>query len=129
MFKEKMSKYFDDIRIVYAANQGGGMLELKDGVAVDNFGSGAEVPCDMVFNRLHITCQGYLTACCVDFDNMMAVADLKVTPLEVAWNNDDFVKLRRQHLNNSIGNNMCYMCIHNMACERVMPLVSKFYEK
>lgn len=35
------------------------------------------MPCGMLFNYLHITYEGYLNACCVDFDNMIAIADLK----------------------------------------------------
>lgn len=125
LFKRTMNKYFDDILIVHAANQGGGMLELKNSVAVDNFGSGSTIPCDMIFNRFHITYQGYLTACCVDFNNMMTIADLKEVSLREAWNSDEFIKLRRQHLNNNIGNNMCYLCINNKECLNLSPIVPK----
>lgn len=105
------------------------MLELKNGIACSDFGEGAEAPCNMIFNRLHVTYQGYLTACCVDFNNMMAIADLNTTPLKSAWNSSEFIELRRQHLEKNIGNNMCYMCIHNVECENVMPLVPQLYKK
>ena len=26
-------------------------------------------PCEMLWNRLHLTADGYLTACCVDYEN------------------------------------------------------------
>lgn len=123
LYKNMMSKYFDDILIVDAYNQGGNMPELNEGLIVDDFTGGIKAPCSMLFNRIHITCEGYLNACCVDFNNMMAVADLNKVSLIDAWNSDVMVQLRKQHLAKEIGNNMCYDCINNCVSDNVQPLV------
>ena len=43
-----------------------------------------KIPCFMVFNRLHITFDGYLTACCQDFNYDLLLADLKNVSLKDA---------------------------------------------
>ena len=85
---------------------------------------GANTPCDMIFNRVHITYQGYLDACCVDMDNQTAVADLNDISLLEAWNSDIMINLRRQHLTGNLENNMCYGCVHRVIDE-IKPLNDK----
>jgi len=59
-------------------------------------GSHAPLPCAMVFNRAHVTWEGYLTACCVDYENYLVVADLNATPLAEAWSAPAFQELTRR---------------------------------
>ena len=126
-FKEDLGKYFDDMIIVDAYNQGGNMPELNDGLLVSENES-IKIPCEMLFNRLHITYEGYLNACCVDFDNMMAVENLNEVSLEEAWYSDRMVNLRRQHLNGKIDRNMCYRCINNTKTDvDIYPLNKKLF--
>ena len=77
----------------------------------------------MVFNRLHVTAEGYLDACCADTDGKLFVADLSKMSLKDAWNSDVFVDLRRQHLMNKFENNLCRNCTQNINCE-IKPLVN-----
>lgn len=119
LFKEKIGVYCDDIAIVYAMNAAGSMPELKSGV---------EIPCIQLFNRLHITKEGYLNACCSDMNNMLAVADLKEMSLKDAWNCEEMVELRRQHLKKVIGNNICYNCIYGRYDREVFPANKALYE-
>ena len=64
---EKNKKYFEDILFVAAENQGGRtgdkVNELVKTDKVDK--SKSYKPCGMIWNRLHLTNEGYLTACCV----------------------------------------------------------------
>jgi MoaA/NifB/PqqE/SkfB family radical SAM enzyme len=113
-FCETISEYVDDIQIVEAFNQGGHMYELNDGIMVGEKRRMADVPCKMIFSRLHITYEGYLSACCADFDEELIIADLKETSLLKAWNSDKMIKLRKMHLCNQIPTDvMCYNCINN----------------
>ena len=82
--------------------------------------SGQEA-CFMVFNRLHITSEGYLTLCCVDYQNYLAVADLNTESLKEAWNNSYARELRRRHLEHNLKGTMCYNCLKNCN-ETVVPL-------
>lgn len=120
-FKENIGKYFDDIDIVEAYNQGGNMPELNDGLSIRK-GNNMNIPCEMLFNRLHITYEGYLNACCVDFENMMAVEDLSKVSLKDAWHGERMVELRRQHLSGKLEKNMCYNCAYNVDCKDIKPL-------
>lgn len=66
--------------------------------------------CPMPFNRLHVTCEGYLTLCCVDFQNYLAVADLSKTSIADAWHSDPFLEIRRRHLRKDISGTFCGRC-------------------
>ena len=119
-FKKIIGAYCDDVDIVYAKNQAGNMPELE---------SGMDIPCIQLFNRLHITKEGYLNACCSDIDNMLAVADLQELTLQEAWNSDLMIEIRRQHLEGKIGNNICYNCIYGRYDREILPLNKGLYMK
>lgn len=75
------------------------------------------IPCSMVFDRVHITWDGYLTACCIDFDHDLLLADLKKMSLQEAWNCENAVNLRERHLRKDLKGTMCYNCL--MDCYNV----------
>ena len=118
--RESLLPYIDEFYSYKAENIGGVMYEeLNSGILQE---SSVKTPCSMVFNRFHITPEGYLTACCTDFYNDMVVADLRDTPLNEAWNSDLFVNIRKQHLYGEMYKGLlCYNCIHNTN-ERVTPI-------
>ena len=66
--------------------------------------------CHMPFNRLHVTYEGYLTLCCVDFQNYLAVADLNELPLMEAWHAPAFVDIRRRHIEDRLTGTLCGRC-------------------
>jgi hypothetical protein len=75
---------------------------------------GIEPPCSLPFARLHISAEGYLGVCCNDYQNYLAVADLKATPLAEAWNSDVFRTIRQRHLDKHVEGTLCHNCIHNL---------------
>jgi hypothetical protein len=70
-----------------------------------------KIPCFMVFARLHITFDGYLTACCQDYNYELLLADLKSTPINEAWRSKNALKLREAHLKKDVGGFLCDNCI------------------
>lgn len=82
----------------------------------------ATAVCPLPFNRLHVTYEGYLTLCCVDYQNYLAVADLKSMSLTAAWRSAEFVAARRRHLEQKLAGTLCGNCWHG-AMEKVAPLV------
>lgn len=72
-----------------------------------------ELPCSMVFNRIHVTAEGLLTACCADFDNNLVYADLNEQDLVKAWNNDTISYLRNKHLCGDVHGTLCYNCVND----------------
>jgi len=73
----------------------------------------SQIPCPMVFHRVHITYNGYLTACCADFNHDLLMADLKTQSLEQAWNSDNFRKLRKAHKERAVEGLLCEDCARN----------------
>jgi MoaA/NifB/PqqE/SkfB family radical SAM enzyme len=70
-----------------------------------------EIPCFMVFTRLHITFDGYLTACCQDFNYDLLLADLKKMPLKEAWVSKNAIELRLAHINRNVEGFLCNNCV------------------
>lgn len=70
-----------------------------------------KIPCVMVFNRIHITCDGFLSACCVDYNHDLLLADLKKITLKEAWESPNAVKLRQAHLQGQLEGLMCHGCV------------------
>jgi molybdenum cofactor biosynthesis enzyme MoaA len=70
-----------------------------------------EIPCFMVFTRLHITFDGKLTACCQDFNYDLLLADLKKVSLKEAWLSKNAIKLRQAHINRNVEGYLCDNCI------------------
>lgn len=68
--------------------------------------------CVSPFNSVNISWEGYLTACCVDFDNAVAVSNLNVTSLKDAWNCNAFCQLREDILTHRDTDHLCARCIN-----------------
>jgi len=68
------------------------------------------LPCSMVFNRFHVTADGKLSACCIDYTDNLIMANLKNTTLEEAWNNKKYLSLREKHLMKDVKGTICDVC-------------------
>jgi pyruvate-formate lyase-activating enzyme len=75
-------------------------------------GRWSQAPCYMAFNRFHVTSEGYLNLCCIDFENQLAGADLNKVSLRQAWRSPLFEKMRRRHLEDDLEGTLCGQCIH-----------------
>lgn len=119
--------YVDDILFVNVANQSGMMYEEVKHLTVEHneHDFNITVPCFQVFNTVNISCEGYLTACCADFQNYLAVADLNEVSLENAWKSKEFCNLRNKHLNDSLQGTLCYNCVYNIDTP-IKPIVTKY---
>lgn len=123
--KELVGPLVDDIIFCNVGNQGGMMFEVNASLKVEGGDLVSKPPCNMAFNRFHITWEGYLTLCCVDYQNYLVVADLNKSSLKEAWHNQLFVDLRRRHLTNKLKGTLCYNCLYNKN-EKVAPLISQY---
>ena len=66
--------------------------------------------CAMPFNRLHVTCEGYLTLCCTDYQNYLAVSDLNNVSITEAWHSEPFKAARQRHLDKKLEGTLCGNC-------------------
>jgi hypothetical protein len=76
--------------------------------------SKVSIPCTMVFNRIHITHDGYLTACCADFNHDLLLADLKHTALKDAWYGEKAMTLRKAHIDHNLKGILCNNCYQSI---------------
>ncbi len=127
--EELVGPFVDDILFFNVGNQGGLMFEVNLGMAVEGSELTRHPPCPMLFNRIHITQEGYLSACCVDYQDYLVVADLNETSLAEAWHSAAFIELRRKHIENSLERTVCYNCLfnQNQNAEPVMPQYATLY--
>lgn len=68
--------------------------------------------CAVPFSQLNVTREGYLRACCNDYQNYLATDDLSKVTLEEAWTGALMRDLRRRHLENKIEGTLCHNCIN-----------------
>jgi len=113
LLKEIVSPYVDQIvvRPVRAFFQ-----QYDDNfthMSTETFGGStkrAKIPCAMVLNRVHVTSEGYLSACCIDFKRDLLLADLKTMSLSDAWLSENAVNFRKRHLEKQVEGTMCFGC-------------------
>ncbi len=129
--KDEMNFIFkdiaDDMFFLECVNQGGYMHEINKRLAIGGDG-GYHPPnniCPMFFKNLYVSVEGYLTMCCTDFQNYLAVADLNKTPLKDAWNNEHAQKLRKAHIDHKLAGTLCFNCIYNTR-QNIEPLVPDY---
>lgn len=111
-FSRVFAPLVDDIHFLECDLQQGNMPENSEFLARESTATPMTAPCFMPFSRAHITCEGYLTLCCVDYQNYLAVADLKTTTLIDAWYAPPFVAMRERHLRDELAGTLCWNCIH-----------------
>ena len=125
-FVHKYEKYVDDILFYNCGDQGGLMkneiphLEIE----ADSQFSAPGI-CPRPFNKLFVTYEGYLTLCCVDFQNYLIAADLNKESLKDAWNNQYAKSLREKHLQHDLKGTVCGNCWANCN-ERAEPLRKEY---
>ena len=69
-------------------------------------------PCTMLWDRVHLTQDGFLSLCCVDYDNNLIYADLNKESLKDAWNNDIVNKMRKLHVTQKLEGTLCHNCLY-----------------
>lgn len=115
--KEKISEIFnfcDEVIFQPAADFSGVMPEVNELLKGEGDNNYANIcPCPMVFGGIYITYEGYLAACCTNFDNHVTVADLKKVSLKEAWYGEKMTNLRKRHLENDLKGLVCYNCVYH----------------
>ncbi len=117
----------DDMMFPPVNTQEGNMLENADSLDIgtshdDSEESTGYTPCFLPFSRAHVNSEGYLTLCCVDYQNYLAVADLNRVSLKEAWESNQFEDIRRRHLENRLKGTLCHNCLCGKQ-EPIEPLV------
>jgi sulfatase maturation enzyme AslB (radical SAM superfamily) len=110
--KALLDPYVDEVLFYEVTNQSGQKPDLPPPPFTT---------CVLPFNKLHISVEGYIKACCNDYDNYLAIDDLTTMPLADAWHSERFQALRRLHLDDRLDGTLCGKCIRRSAAA-VKPL-------
>lgn len=118
--KNFFQKYCDDISIQDVRNQGG-LISNIDDLAFDK-NDNIKLPCFYPFNSIVVTHEGYITACCMDFQNYLVYGNLNRENLEDIWNNKIITDFRKKQLNGKVENTICENCYQNKfkECEALL---------
>ena len=73
---------------------------------------GKSPACSMVWNRIHLSCEGYLTLCCADYENALVYADLNSGTIKEAWHNHVITEMRKRHQSQELDNTLCKNCLY-----------------
>jgi len=115
VYKKTFGKFFEDVMFFPASSQGGRINSIIEQISDHNLlKTKNEIgPCDMLWNRVHLTCEGYLTACCIDYELDLVYADFKNSneKLNDIWNNKIIKKLRKKHIEKKLDNTVCKNCL------------------
>lgn len=77
---------------------------------------GSLAPCFMLWKRVHLTSEGYLTLCCVDYDNNLTYARVDDgRPLNEHWHNEVITRMREKHIRQDLRGTLCQKCYYGGA--------------
>ncbi len=122
--KHFFEEYCDGVLIQEVRNQGG-LISNIEKLKINNHENIYNLPCFYPFNTVIVTCEGYITACCMDFQNYLVYGNLNEKKLQDIWNNDVIQELRKKHLNGKIEDTICKNCIDNKF-EQCKPLIERY---
>ncbi len=114
----------DEVAFYPVGGQAGQSLEQLDHIRVSDLSyprAGGAEPCSMLWNRLHVTCEGYLDLCCVDYEDALTYADLNETSLRDAWQNATIREMRRRHQVQQLEGTLCQNCLYGTR-DKVYPI-------
>ena len=113
-FIKEYGGFADDIITADVIDMGGYVPEVRKYLQTKkqtDFKEGMTVPCYTLWNTFIVTCEGYVTACCADFQNYFVYADLNRENIAEAWCNETITRLRQNHLDKKIKGTPCETCI------------------
>lgn|GEM_PF-5823592 len=123
--KRDVLPYVDDFMDMNANNRGGASDGLDDILYAGEDDYSYQFPCSQIFNNVYVSAEGYLVACCQDFENNMVIADLHGMSVSDAWNCDEFIRFREQFLKKNYKGFLCDNCLNNTH-KPIVPLNEKY---
>lgn len=124
--KDKYYEVFDGLadeivfKLVY--NQGGYMPEIDTLLKCD-CDTETYRRCNLPFDAISVTCEGYLSVENADFENMLIVADLNKVSLKDGWYGKKMKEIRKMFLEDKLEGTVCDGCVHHCfkPAEPLMP--------
>lgn len=121
-------KVFDGLadQIVFkdVYNQGGYMPEI-DYLLRCTHDTEVMRRCNLPFDALCVTCEGYLSVENADFENMLIVADLNKVSLKEGWYGEKMKEIRQKFMDDNLEGTVCAGCVHHRQ-EPAEPLMPEY---
>jgi len=126
--QEKYHEVFDELadQIVFkfVYNQGGYMPEI-DWLLKCDCDNEERRRCNLPFDAISVTQEGYLSIENADYENMLIVGDLNKTSLRDAWYGDVMKEMRRKFIEDDLGGTLCDGCVHH-ECRMARAITPEF---
>ena len=114
--KDDYYKLFNDLvdQVVfkYVYNQGGYMPEI-DELLRCRCDDEVKRRCNLPFDAISITYEGYLSIENADYENMLVVADLNKVSLRDGWYGEKMKDMRRRFMDNDLAGTICNGCVNH----------------
>ena len=102
----------DQIVFKYVYNQGGYMPEIDKYLRCD-CDDEIKRRCNLPFDAISVTQEGYLSLENADYENMLIVADLNKVSLKEGWYGEKMKDMRRRFMENDLGGTLCDGCVNH----------------
>ncbi len=123
--KEKYYEVFrdlaDQVVFKYVYNQGGYMPEIDELLRCD-CDDEVRRRCNLPFDAISVTQEGYLSIENADYENMLIVADLNKVSLHDGWYGEKMKEMRRKFMENDLAGTLCDGCV-NHSCRPASALM------
>ncbi|MFW5671878.1 MAG: radical SAM/SPASM domain-containing protein [Acetivibrio ethanolgignens] len=106
------SELADEIVFKNVYNQGGYMPEI-DTLLKCTTDQETYRRCNLPFDAISVTCEGYLSIENADFENMLIVADLNKVSLKEGWYGEKMKEVRKMFLEDRLEGTICDGCVHH----------------
>ena len=114
--REKYYEVFDGLadQVVfkYVYNQGGYMPEIDELLRCD-CDNETRRRCNLPFDAISVTQEGYLSIENADYENMLIVADLNKVSLREGWYGEKMKDMRRRFIEDDLAGTLCDGCVHH----------------
>lgn len=114
--KDKYYEVFDGLadQVVfkYVYNQGGYMPEIDELLRCD-CDDEVRRRCNLPFDAISVTQEGYLSIENADYENMLIVADLNKVSLREGWYGEKMKDIRRRFIEDDLAGTLCDGCVHH----------------
>lgn len=114
----------DQVVFKYVYNQGGYVPEIEDYLRC-RCDTEERRRCNLPFDAICLTKEGYLSVENADFENMLIVADLNKVSLKEGWYGEKMKELRRRFLEDDLEGTLCDGCVHH-TCSPAKALLPEY---
>ncbi len=116
----------DQIVFKYVYNQGGYMPEIEKYLRCQCDHAPIR-RCNLPFDAISVTWEGYLSIENADYENMLIVADLNKVSLKDGWYGEKMKDMRRRFIEDKLEGTICDGCVHR-DCRMAKPLMPEYSE-